>query len=102
MVMTAIALLWMQPAIAATSGDGVQIFSVHCVGCHANGGNIIRRGKNLKLKALTKNHVDTTEAIAQLIAQGKNPMPAYNDRLSSPEIKAVAAYVLEQANMGWK
>ncbi|HEY9838519.1 MAG TPA: c-type cytochrome [Vampirovibrionales bacterium] len=90
------------PAIAGNTGDGAQLFTVHCAGCHANGGNIIRRGKTLQLKALAKNHRDTQEAIAQLIIQGKNPMPAYNNRLTVPEIEAVAAYVLEQAELGWK
>ncbi len=98
----AISLMGIQPAMAGNSGDGAKLFTVHCAGCHANGGNIIRRGKTLKLKALAKNHRDTQEAIAQLITQGKNPMPAYNDRLSVPEIEAVAAYVLEQAEIGWK
>jgi cytochrome c6 len=102
LLITVITIAQMQPAIAATSGEGAQLFTVHCAGCHANGGNIIRRGKTLKLKALTKNHRDTPEAIAELIRQGKNPMPAYNDRLTSPEIAAVAAYVLEQAELGWK
>lgn len=101
-MMLAISLMGIQPAMAGNSGDGAKLFTVHCAGCHANGGNIIRRGKTLKLKALAKNHRDTQEAIAQLITQGKNPMPAYNDRLSVPEIEAVAAYVLEQAEIGWK
>lgn len=100
--MMAISLMGIPPAIAGNLPDGAKLFTVHCAGCHANGGNIIRRGKTLKLKALAKNHRDTQEAIAELITQGKNPMPAYNDRLSVPEIEAVAAYVLEQAEIGWK
>ncbi|MCT7972096.1 c-type cytochrome [Laspinema olomoucense] len=102
LLMMAITLVGIQPAMADNSGDGAKLFTVHCAGCHANGGNIIRRGKTLKLKALAKNHLDTQEAIAQLITQGKNPMPAYNDRLSVTEIEAVGAYVLEQAERGWK
>ncbi len=102
LIIMAISLMEIPPAIADNTGDGAQLFTVHCAGCHANGGNIIRRGKTLQLKALAKNHRDTQEAIAQLITQGKNPMPAYNDRLSIPEIEAVAAYVLEQAEIGWK
>lgn len=101
-MMMAISLMGIPPAMADNSGDGAKLFTVHCAGCHANGGNIIRRGKTLKLKALAKNHRDTQEAIAQLITQGKNPMPAYNERLTVPEIEAVAAYVLEQAESGWK
>lgn len=82
--------------------QGEQIFQVHCVGCHINGGNIIRRGKNLKLKALQRNGYDSVEQIALLVANGKNNMSAYRDRLTPSEIEVVSAYVLEQANQGWK
>ena len=84
------------------TGIGAQVFEVHCVGCHINGGNIVRRGKNLKLKALQHNKVDSIEAIGQLVTNGKGIMSAYGDRLTSSEIEAVAAYVLEQAKQGWK
>ncbi|MGL6340496.1 MAG: c-type cytochrome, partial [Waterburya sp.] len=57
------------PVLADSTNDstsGAKIFEANCAGCHANGGNIVRRGKNLKLKALQKNKVDTQEAIADL------------------------------------
>lgn len=90
------------PAIAAEPANGAKIFSIECVGCHANGGNIIRRGKTLKQKALKRNGLDSIEAIAALVANGKNPMPAYKDRLSAEQIEEVAAYVLEKAQSNWK
>lgn len=77
------------------------LFEAHCAGCHLNGGNIIRRGKNLKLKALQQNKVDTAAAIATLITNGKNNMSAYRDKLSPVEIQALAQYVLAQAQKGW-
>ena len=95
-------LCFAQPAWAVEAGIGAQVFEVHCVGCHINGGNIVRRGKNLKLKALQRNKVDSIEAIGQLVTNGKGIMSAYGDRLTSSEIEAVAAYVLEQAEQGWK
>lgn len=82
--------------------QGAPVFELHCSGCHLNGGNIIRRGKNLKQKALEKNGYGSVEAIAQIVAQGKNNMSAYSDRLTADEIQAVATYVLEQAQHGWK
>lgn len=90
------------PALAADTANGAQIFSVQCAGCHVNGGNIVRRGKTLKLKALKRNHVDSQVAIASLVTNGKNNMSAYKDRLSAKEIEDVAAYVLEQAEKGWR
>jgi cytochrome c6 len=81
--------------------QAASLFELQCSGCHINGSNIIRRGKNLKLKALQANHVDSPEAISALITNGKGIMSAYADRLSSAEIELLASYVLEQANAGW-
>ncbi len=89
------------PAFAANLTSGTEIFQAHCAGCHLNGGNIVRRGKTLKLKALERNGINNLEAIAALIAQGKNNMPAYSDRLSSTQIQTVSDYVLSQAEQGW-
>jgi cytochrome c6 len=90
------------PALAADTANGAKIFSMQCAGCHVNGGNIVRRGKTLRLKALKRNHMDSLEAIATLVANGKNNMSAYKDRLSAKEIEDVATYVLEQAEKGWR
>lgn len=90
------------PALADDSANGTQIFSVHCAGCHINGSNIIRRGKNLKMKALKKNNMDSIEAIASIVTNGKNNMSAYKDRLTQQQIQEVAAYVLEQAEKDWR
>ena len=102
-----------KPAIASSYPQGVAspdpavpngavIFENNCAGCHVNGGNIMRRGKNLKLKALQKNGVDSVEAIAQLVTHGKGLMSAYGDRLTAEEIAEVAQYVTEQAKQDWQ
>ena len=88
------------PANAENTINGEQIFSVHCAGCHINGSNIIRRGKNLQKKTLKKYGMDSLEAIEAIVTNGKNNMSAYKDRLSEQEIQDVAAYVLEQAEKG--
>lgn len=82
--------------------QGAQIFELHCAGCHIHGGNIVRRNKTLKLKALQRNHMDSLAAIREIVANGKGNMSAYKDRLTEVEIQTVAAYVLEQAEQGWK
>jgi cytochrome c6 len=105
---TAIALLIMltftfcPPALAADTANGAKIFSVQCAGCHVNGGNIVRRGKTLKKNALKRNGMDSLEAIASLVANGKNNMSAYKDRLTEQQIEDVSAYVLEQAEKDWR
>jgi cytochrome c6 len=86
---------------ATDSANGAQLFQTHCAGCHVNGGNIVRRGKNLKLKTLQRNKVDSLEAIAELVTYGKGNMSAYQDRLTEQQIQEVAAYVLDQAKQGW-
>ena len=90
------------PAFAADTVSGTKIFSVQCAGCHVNGGNIIRRGKTLKKRALKKYGMDSFEAIASLVANGKSNMPAFKDRLSEKQIEDVTTYVLEQAEKGWR
>lgn len=91
-------------ALPATAdiASGAAVFSVHCAGCHANGGNIVRRGKTLKQKALEKNGMASLEAIRAIVTNGKNNMSAYKDRLSEPQIATVAAYVLERAAQDWR
>jgi cytochrome c6 len=98
-----IALRAAPEAIAAenNSTNAAKIFEVNCAGCHPNGGNIIRRGKNLKQKALQKNKLDSIDSIADLVTHGKNNMSAFGDRLSQDEIERVSAYVLEEAKKGW-
>lgn len=89
-------------ALAAETSDAAQVFSASCAGCHLGGGNIVRRGKNLKQKALKKYGMDSIDAIAHLVENGKNAMPAYKNRLTDQQILDLSAYVLEQAEKGWK
>ena len=91
-----------QSTLAADTNNPAKLFEINCAGCHPHGGNIIRRGKNLKTRALHRNKLDSLEAIASLVTQGKNNMPAYQDRLTEKEIEDVSAYVLEQAEQGWR
>ncbi len=90
------------PALALDTSQGAKIFTVYCAGCHPHGGNIVRRGKNLKKRALKSNGVDSLEAIAHLVTNGKNNMSAFKERLTEQQIKQVAAYVLQQAENNWK
>lgn len=92
-----------QPAYAQDSdGAASKIFESNCAGCHINGGNIVRRGKNLYKKALKKNGMDSIEAITGIVTNGKNNMPAYKDRLAPEQIQDIATYVLQQAENNWR
>ena len=104
----AIALLFLFTPLDATAAsrmdldNGAAVFKANCAGCHANGGNIVRRGKNLKLKTLHKRKMDTEEAIASIVTNGKGIMSAYGDKLSPEEIANVSVYVLQRAEENWK
>lgn len=79
-----------------------QLFELHCAGCHVNGGNIIRRGKNLKARALARNGIDSPAAVATLIRQGKGLMSAYGDRFTPDQVEALAAYVWQRSQENWR
>ncbi len=81
--------------------SGASLFTENCAACHANGGNIIRRGKNLKQRAMVRNGYGEVSAIASIVTHGKGIMPAYAERLSGEEIRAIAQYVHEQSEAGW-
>jgi cytochrome c6 len=91
-----------QPAAArARLEAGAQLFEAHCVGCHVNGGNIIRRGKNLHLAALARNGIDAPERIAVIAAAGQGQMSGYAAVLGEGGAEAVAGYVWQQAQLDW-
>lgn len=83
------------------TASGASLFTENCAACHANGGNIIRRGKNLKQRAMVRNGYGEASAIASIVTKGKGIMPSYADRLSGEEIRAIAQYVHEQSEAGW-
>ena len=60
------------------------------------------QNKTLKKEALVKYGKYSSEAIQMQVTQGRNAMPAFGGRLSEAQIENVAAYVLQQADNGWK
>jgi len=86
---------------AHAAADGAELFAQHCAGCHINGGNIIRRGKNLKLATLERRGLDSVEAIAQIAREGAGQMSGYGDVLGDGGDRVVATWVLEQAQNAW-
>ena len=93
--------LWMAPSPAHAAADGAALFQAHCVGCHLNGGNIIRRGKNLKLKALERNGIQGPLEIAMIATEGRGQMSGYGEVLGEEGADAVAEFIWQQAQEGW-
>ncbi len=86
-------------ATEAISGE--SLFKNSCAGCHINGGNIVRRSKNLKISSLKRNGIDNPEAIAKIARQGIGIMGGYEDDLGDNGDQIVANWVLEQAQKAW-
>ena len=80
---------------------GKNLFKNQCAGCHLNGGNIIRRSKNLKLKSLNRNGIEDPAAIAKIARQGIGIMDGYKDQLGEKGDQVVANWIWEQAQKAW-
>ena len=101
------ALLWTGGLLAgadpalATGPDGAALFEAHCAGCHIHGGNIIRRGRTLKLKALEQQGITSPAAIATIANQGIGQMGGYGQVLGTGGAEQVGLYVWQQVLAGW-
>ncbi|PSB27366.1 cytochrome c6 PetJ [Stenomitos frigidus] len=94
------------PVLADASTDltakGAKVFSANCAACHQGGNNVVAANKNLKSAALKEYGMDSTDAIITQVTNGKGAMPSFKGRLKEEDIKAVAAYVLDQSAKDWK
>ena len=90
------------PDLAADAASGAKIFSANCASCHAGGRNLVNAAKTLKKADLEKYGMYSAEAIVYQVTNGKGAMPAFKGRLKAEQIENVAAYVLQQADNGWK
>ncbi|MBW4472274.1 MAG: c-type cytochrome [Stenomitos rutilans HA7619-LM2] len=99
-------MLFVRPVLADAATDltaqGAKIFSANCAACHQGGNNVVSANKNLKSAALKQYGMDSTDAIITQVTNGKGAMPSFKGRLKEEEIKAVAAYVLNQSAKDWK
>ena len=96
-------ILLMAPGLVNTAGssEGAELFQQHCAACHIKGGNIIRRGKTLKLKALERQGIASVVAIAQIAREGVGQMSGYGEGLGPGGDQIVAAWIWEQAQKAW-
>ena len=87
--------------IALDTYSGKILFKNNCAGCHINGGNIIRRSKNLKIASLKNNGINDPEAIAKIARQGIGIMDGYKEQLGDNGDQIVANWIWEQAQKAW-
>jgi cytochrome c6 len=89
----ALAFCFSLPAYA--QGTGEKTYKAKCVGCHAaDGSGNTPAGKATKARSFCSDEVkkETDAELADIIAKGKNKMPAYKT-LSDAEVKDVIAYI---------
>ena len=84
-----------------SSSEGSVLFDLHCAGCHPHGGNIIRRGRTLKLEALKRRDIASKEAIAEIARHGIGQMGGYEDVLGASGDQLVAEWIWQQAQKAW-
>jgi len=81
---------------AESVAQGKDLFTINCAMCHGqNGLGDTPAGKAMKAPSF-KDPAVIKVSDAELIAavtKGKNKMPAYKDKLTDAQIKAVVAYV---------
>ncbi|CAG9462573.1 unnamed protein product [Pedinophyceae sp. YPF-701] len=97
------------PALASPE----EQFANKCVGCHANGGNIVARNATLQLPDLQRNGRDTVDAIYEITYKGKGKMPGFGEncapkgqctfgpKLTDGEVRDIAEWILGKAEAGW-
>lgn len=79
---------------------GETIFKSKCATCHGpDGSGQTSMGKMMKLRDLRSAEVQkqTDAQLAQLITNGKSPMPAYGKQLDKEKIEQVVSYLRELA-----
>jgi len=77
-------------------GDGASDYKAKCASCHAaDGSGDTPAGKMMKVVDLRSAEVQKMTDAQQIDAttNGKGKMPAYKDKLSADQIKAVVAYI---------
>jgi len=78
---------------AAQQGEtAAELFSTNCSACHGPQGEGGHNGPSLQHARLTRN----LDAIVEQIRNGSGPMPAFSDKLTEEQIRALARYVTEE------
>ena len=95
---------WILPAVAAllvlpagsAFADAEANYKAKCAGCHGpDGVGATAAGKAMKVRDFHAPEVqkETDAELTDIIANGKNKMPKYADKLKADEIKDLVGYV---------
>ncbi|HKO97162.1 MAG TPA: cytochrome c [Pyrinomonadaceae bacterium] len=85
------------PTNNPTPSEAFANFQKHCASCHGDGdaGVVKVNEKTLRVPSLRKGHAlgHTDEELEKQIAEGKDEMPAFKDKLSASEISDLVRYI---------
>jgi cytochrome c553 len=90
-------------ATNAAADDAATTFKTKCAVCHGtDGSGSTAQGKALKVRDLRSAEVQkmTDAQLADVIAKGKNKMPAYGKNFSQEQIKQLVAHIRGMAKKG--
>ena len=95
-VVATLALLFFT-SYARGQSEAEKTYKAKCTACHGADGGGTQVGQKLGTHDFHSSQVqgESDTDIAQIIAKGKNKMPAYEKTLKPDEIKGLAAYVKE-------
>ena len=98
MAIAVVGLSSMQSSEAAEK-TGEQLFTEHCVVCHAEGGNIINPKKTLMKKDLLANNIKTADDVIKSIRKPGPGMTAFDVKtISDKEARKIADYIFKKFN----
>jgi len=81
---------------AKSQGGGEAVYKAKCATCHgADGVGATPAGKATKARDFCSDEVkkETDAEWTEIIAKGKNKMPAYDRKITDAEVKDVVAYI---------
>jgi Cytochrome C oxidase, cbb3-type, subunit III len=88
------------PRVSAVEYEGWRQYSVHCARCH--GQDVLPNpvAANLLVSLAAGGAIDSPEKFAQVVTEGRphRGMPSFKKTLTSPQIRAVYAYVKGRAD----
>ncbi|MGO8720852.1 MAG: c-type cytochrome [Acidobacteriaceae bacterium] len=90
------AIVCLLSAAAHAQNEGATLFQSNCLMCHgADGKGNTPTGQALKVANLHDPAVVkmSDAELANVISKGKNNMPAFGARLTSPQIENLVAYI---------
>jgi len=79
--------------LAASAADGKEIYTKKCAGCHGpDGAGKTTMGEKMGVPSLVGTKLSAAE-LAAVIGDGRKKMPAYKEKISADELKAVSEFV---------